>query len=431
MSSNTNLSYKRAVRILTGACGLLFSAFSFIYLYLFQGDVLGALHYSLSQGKTHYSPLAGAIIITLVLLIFRWGINGLLGLKGSVRSLSYFPSCLLLGVLTDVNRSLYHGGNFADKWLWLLPLLLIMYVGVVFVLRRIFRHWLDHESSIIGLINSNLAILLILCLMTACIGNSDINFHHELAIENAIREIRESQAEKEETRRIRQELDAFKQEVQEIDTKESDDKIARKIAQIQQRKERHAKRQAEKKENQEKAAAALRNAQSKVQSDSKREIQVGDTVRIKGLTTIGKVENINGDTATAVFGGMRTKMRLNRLEHATATAENVDKTEERKENLASYGISKETRKTIDAHKTNFHQDLDVRGMRGDEALNAVQYFIDDAILVGMPRVRILHGKGNGILRQLIRQYLSSVPNVTHYADEHVQFGGAGITVVDF
>ena len=63
-----------------------------------------------------------------------------------------------------------------------------MYVGVVFVLRRIFRHWLDHESSVIGLINSNLAILLILCLMTACIGNSDINFHHELAIENAIRE---------------------------------------------------------------------------------------------------------------------------------------------------------------------------------------------------------------------------------------------------
>ena len=250
-------------------------------------------------------------------------------------------------------------------------------------------------------------------------------------IENAIREIKESQAEKEETRRIRQELDTFKQEVQEIDTKETDDKIARKIAQIQQRKERHAKRQAEKKENQEKAAAALRNAQNKTQADSKRDIQIGDTVRIKGLTTVGKIENITGDTATAVFGGMRTKMRLNRLEHATTSVENADKTEERKENLASYGISKETRKTIDSHKSNFHQDLDVRGMRGDEALNAVQYFIDDAILVGMPRVRILHGKGNGILRQLIRQYLSSVPNVTHYADEHVQFGGSGITVVDF
>uniref|UniRef100_UPI00402A5A6C endonuclease MutS2 n=1 Tax=Prevotella sp. TaxID=59823 RepID=UPI00402A5A6C len=249
-------------------------------------------------------------------------------------------------------------------------------------------------------------------------------------IENAIREIRENQAEKEETKRIRQELDAFKQEMQEIDTKENDDKIARKIAQIQQRKERHAKRKAEKAQNQEKAAAALRNAQNKSQTDNNRELKAGDTVRIKGLTTVGKIESITGDMATAVFGGMRTKMRLNRLEHATENTEK-DKTEERKESLASYGISKETRKTIDAHKSNFHQDLDVRGMRGDEALNAVQHFIDDAILVGMPRVRILHGKGNGILRQLIRQYVSSIPNVTHYADEHVQFGGAGITVVDF
>lgn len=249
-------------------------------------------------------------------------------------------------------------------------------------------------------------------------------------IENVIREIREKQAEKEETRRIRQELDAFKEKIQEIDTKETDDKIARKIAQIQQRKERHAKRQAEKKENQEKAAAALRNAQNKVSQSDRQEIKVGDTVRIKGLSSIGKIESIIGDTATAVFGGMRTKMRLNRLEHAT-TSETTDKTEIRKENLSSYGISTETRKTIDAHKNNFHQDLDIRGMRGDEALNAVQYFIDDAILVGIPRVRILHGKGNGILRQLIRQYLSSIPNVTHYADEHVQFGGAGITVVDF
>ena len=249
-------------------------------------------------------------------------------------------------------------------------------------------------------------------------------------IENAIREIRESQAEKEETKRIRQELDVFKQEMKEIDTKENDDKIARKIAQIQQRKERHAKRKAEKAQNQEKAAAALRNAQNKTQSETSRELKEGDTVRIKDLTTIGKIESIAGDMATAVFGGMKTKMRLNRLEHATDSAEK-DKTEERKENLASYGISKETRKTIDAHKSNFHQDLDVRGMRGDEALNAVQHFIDDAILVGMPRVRILHGKGNGILRQLIRQYVSSIPNVTHYADEHVQFGGAGITVVDF
>ena len=89
-----------------------------------------------------------------------------------------------------------------------------------------------------------------------------------------------------------------------------------------------------------------------------------------------------------------------------------------------------TQNTIDYHKKGFQQDLDVRGMRGDEAVQAVQYFIDDAILMSVSRVRILHGKGNGILRQLIRQYLSSEPNVIHYADEHIQFGGAGITVVD-
>ena len=92
--------------------------------------------------------------------------------------------------------------------------------------------------------------------------------------------------------------------------------------------------------------------------------------------------------------------------------------------------SRMTRTTIDAHRSTFKQDLDVRGLRGDEAINQVQYFIDDAILVGVSRVRILHGKGNGILRQLIRQYLATVPNVVDSHDEHVQFGGAGITVVD-
>ena len=109
---------------------------------------------------------------------------------------------------------------------------------------------------------------------------------------------------------------------------------------------------------------------------------------------------------------------------------NVTVTEERKENLASYGISKETRKTIDAHKTNFHQDLDVRGMRGEEALQAVMYFVDDAVLVGVSRIRILHGTGTGALRQMIRDYLRTAQGVRNFQDEHVQFGGTGITVVD-
>lgn len=89
-----------------------------------------------------------------------------------------------------------------------------------------------------------------------------------------------------------------------------------------------------------------------------------------------------------------------------------------------------TRATMEDRKQNFHQDIDVRGMRGDEAIDAVMHFIDDAILIGMSRVRILHGTGTGVLRQLIRQYLRTIPNVSHFRDEHVQFGGAGITVVD-
>ena len=81
-------------------------------------------------------------------------------------------------------------------------------------------------------------------------------------------------------------------------------------------------------------------------------------------------------------------------------------------------------------KLNFKQDIDVRGMRGDEALQAVMYFIDDAIQLGVSRVRILHGTGTGALRQIIRDYLATVNGVAHFKDEHVQFGGAGITVID-
>ncbi|MDD6553629.1 MAG: Smr/MutS family protein [Prevotellaceae bacterium] len=248
-------------------------------------------------------------------------------------------------------------------------------------------------------------------------------------IENTIREIRESQAEKAETKRIRQELKEFSEGVDDIDTKAKDDAISKKIEQIKQRKERHERHQAEKAKRQEKAAASLRQAVN--HQIPQGNLQPGDHVRMKGTTSVGTLESIDGKTALVVFGDMKTKVKLDRLERASAdTEQKVTKGDAMAERISSYQISQATRKTIDDHKTNFHQDLDVRGMRGDEALNAVQYFIDDAILVGMPRVRILHGKGNGILRQLIRQYLATVPNVTHFGDEHVQFGGAGITVVD-
>ena len=248
-------------------------------------------------------------------------------------------------------------------------------------------------------------------------------------IENAIREIRESQAEKEAARRVREELNAFKEEVSDIDTKANDETIARKIRQIQERKERREKRKQEK---------AAKNGERKEErkepvNAAPKEIAVGDTVRIKGLNSVGTVENVDGKMVTVIFGGMRTKMRSERLEHAELPKQQEkSRAEERNASIAgSYAnVSNDTRNVIDNRKLNFRQDLDVRGMRGDEAINAVTYFIDDAILVGMSRVRILHGTGTGILRQLIRQYLATIPNVKKYRDEHVQFGGAGITVVD-
>ncbi len=256
-------------------------------------------------------------------------------------------------------------------------------------------------------------------------------------IENTIREIREQQAERESTRRIRQELEGYKQDVETFDTKAEDDKIARKIEQIKARKARHEERRKQKKDNEQRAAEALRNAAERQQKVRDNVIAVGDSVRMRGSKSEGVVESLSGKTATVIFGGMRTKLPIDRLllaaakpDGGTAAPAPATKMDELRDGLQSYKMSHMTQDTIDDHRKNFRQDLDVRGMRGDEALQAVQYFIDDAILVGMPRVRILHGKGNGILRQLIRQYLSAEPNVSGVRDEHVQFGGAGITVVD-
>ena len=242
-------------------------------------------------------------------------------------------------------------------------------------------------------------------------------------IEKTIKEIRESQAEKAETKKIREELEAFKAGMKDIDTAANDEMIARKMRQIQERKVRREKRKKDRESEKLKISnekLTINNENTAGQANAS--LSPGDTVRIKGLTTVGKIESIDGKMATVIFGDMRTKMRSDRLERAEKPKQEEPK--------AYVNVSRETRETIDNRKLNFKQDLDVRGMRGDEAITAVTYFIDDAILVGMSRVRILHGTGSGILRQLIRQYLATVPNVVSFRDEHVQFGGAGITVVD-
>ena len=257
-------------------------------------------------------------------------------------------------------------------------------------------------------------------------------------IENAIREIREQQAEKEATRRIREEMELFKQEVAGIDARTNDESIERKIRQIEERRKRKEEKRKARPQPLSKGgepvhSEGMQTAASSQAPTPNPQIAPGSTVRIKGLTSIGTIEKIDGKQATVIFGGgMRTKMRVDRLELAKEAQHEQTKSEERNAQIAGAwaSLGSGTRAAIDQRRQSFRQDLDVRGMRGDEAINAVTYFIDDAILVGMSRVRILHGTGTGILRQLIRQYLATVPNVAHFRDEHVQFGGAGITVVD-
>ena len=225
-------------------------------------------------------------------------------------------------------------------------------------------------------------------------------------IENTVREIKEAQAEKEQTKLARKALEEFKASIE--STGEEDDKIARKIAKLQERKERKKQKQ---------------NAPTAKQTFNRDVIEVGDNVRLKGQVSAGTVMELQGKQAVVAFGMIKSTVKLEQLEK-------VSKGQIKKEIQKSTFVSVGTTDHMHEKKLNFKQEIDVRGMRGDEALQTVTYFIDDAIQVGAERVRILHGTGTGILRQLIRDYLHSVPGVRQYHDEHVQFGGAGITVVE-
>lgn len=231
-------------------------------------------------------------------------------------------------------------------------------------------------------------------------------------IENTIRTIKEAQAEKERTREVRQNLADFRRQVEEADKAAMEEKIARKMDRLREKQERRKER----KERQ--------GNEPSVQPVVKvKPIGAGDYVRIKGQTSVGQVMELNGKNAVVMFGLMKTNVKADRLERADAPKQTNTMAK-------TTFVSSETQDRMYEKKLNFKQDIDVRGMRGDEAVQAVTYFIDDAILVGVSRVRILHGTGSGILRTLIRQYLATVPGVAGFKDEHVQFGGAGITVVD-
>ncbi len=158
-------------------------------------------------------------------------------------------------------------------------------------------------------------------------------------------------------------------------------------------------------------------------SAAQRPIAVGDNVVLAdGSKTVGTVLEISGKKATVAFGAIKTRVDLDRLAHTDRQIPKASK--------AATFVSATTADSSRERQLNFKQEIDVRGYRADEAVQAVTYYIDDAVQFGAGRVRILHGTGTGALRQYIRQYLSTVPSVESYADEDVRFGGAGITVVN-
>ena len=248
-------------------------------------------------------------------------------------------------------------------------------------------------------------------------------------IENTIRTIKEAQADKELTRLARQELTEFKDTLEDRQNSEEELKIQRKMERIRQSQERRQQRKRDKalRPQQPISERTEENSQfsplnSQFKGSPKQSFHVGDTVRLNGQTQVGEVISVNKNDITVAFGQITSIVKANRLEPAEAVKVQDVRT-------ATY-VSKQTHDDIYNRKLAFKPDIDVRGMRGDEAIQTVMHFIDDATLIGMSRVRILHGTGNGILRNLIRQYLHTVPAVKDYHDEHIQFGGHGITVVD-
>ncbi|MBE6269063.1 MAG: endonuclease MutS2 [Bacteroidales bacterium] len=230
-------------------------------------------------------------------------------------------------------------------------------------------------------------------------------------IENTIRAIVEAKAEKERTKQARKELSDFKGEIEELARKQQEERIDREMAKIIARNER-------KKHKKKEGANAAATVEPKKEAPV---FTVGSYVRIRGQQSAGEILSIGKKDAQIRFGAIKTTVKLERLEPCEAPKE---------ERRAVSFLTSETQEQLHNKRLNFKSEIDMRGMRGEEAMQALAYFIDDATICGVRQVRILHGTGNGILRTLLRQQLSTMPAVESFRDEHVQFGGAGITIVD-
>ena len=235
-------------------------------------------------------------------------------------------------------------------------------------------------------------------------------------IENTIKTIREAQAEKELTRLARRELDDFREAVEKADEAGNEAAVAREIERIERRRRRRAERRAQQ-------GAQPAAGEAAPQPEKPREVVAGSKVRMAGQEMVGVVQSVKGKRAQVAFGQILTTVDKGLL---TVVSNN-----EYRE--ATRPVAARTVLSVDisSRKLNFKDHIDVRGMRAADALDEVRNFIDDALMVGVGTVSILHGKGTGALKEEIRRYLRTVPEIASAVDEHADRGGAGITIVTF
>ncbi len=244
------------------------------------------------------------------------------------------------------------------------------------------------------------------------------------SIEKTIREIKENKAEKEKTRQVRKAFEAQKEQITQGDLQE-EERINRKIQKLRARENRAKNFKGEKTSE---VTGASANANTEKASPKKKKefnallIEKGDNVKLDSQRTVGEVVEVNDKTAVVAFGSMLTSVKLSRLTK-------VSKTQAKKENTTYNQTSALVQEKISKRKLTFRRDIDVRGMRAEEALQMVMDHVDEAIMLDISEFRILHGTGHGILRTLIRDYLKTVQLVRSCIDEKVQMGGSGITVV--
>lgn len=234
-------------------------------------------------------------------------------------------------------------------------------------------------------------------------------------IENTIRKIVESKAEKESTKKARQELSSFEKALETEMKPERDERIAREIERLRRREER-------KREKQQKSTEKKLLSASLQKPIEKRELREGDSVEIITQGAKGKIITINGNDIEVLLGDhFRVHCKKSQLRLLSPSEKKG--AEPRPTSMSN--IVEE----IHNKRLHFSQEFDVRGMRLSEAVLAVEYYVDEAISLGVSQVRILHGTGTGALREGIRESLKSISGVQRFFDEDVRFGGAGITIV--